>query len=57
MDLDEIICRSICSVENPEIRRKMANQIILVGGVTKTKNFISSLEEAVMDKFSSQYDD
>lgn len=53
MDLDEMICKSICSIDNQEIRRKMANQIILVGGVTKTKKFIDSLEEAVMDRFSS----
>ena len=24
MDLDEIICRSICSVENPETRKRLA---------------------------------
>ena len=57
MDLDEMICRSICSIENLEIRRKMANQIILVGGVTKTKKFVDSLEEAVMDRFTSNFDD
>ena len=53
MDLDEMICRSICSMENPEVRRKMANSIILVGGTTKVKKFIDSLEEAVMDRFST----
>ena len=53
MDLDEMICRSICSNENIDVRKKMANQIILVGGTTKIKNFIDSLEESVMDKFSS----
>ena len=57
IDLDEMICKRICSIENQEIRRKMANQIILVGGVTKTKYFIDALEEAVIDKFSSRYDD
>jgi actin-related protein len=57
MDLDEMICRSICSIDSTDIRKKMANQIILVGGTTKTKKFVDSLEEAVMDRFSTTFDD
>ena len=57
MDLDEMICRSIASIENAEIRKKMANQIVLVGGTTKIKKFVDSLEEAVMDRFTSQFDE
>jgi actin-related protein len=45
MDLDEMICRSICSVENQELRKKLATQIILVGGPCKAKKMIETLEE------------
>eukprot|EP00347_Sterkiella_histriomuscorum_P001948 403370052 len=57
IDLDEMICRSICNVENQELRRKMANQIIVVGGTAKTKKFVDSLEEAVMDRFTRSFDE
>lgn len=56
MDLDEMICKSICTVENPDIRKRLANSIVLIGGVCKTKKFIDSLEEAVMDRFTSSGD-
>lgn len=35
----------------------MANQIIVVGGTTKTRKFIDSLEEAVMDRFTRSFDE
>ena len=35
----------------------MANSIILIGGTPKIKKFTDSLEEAVMDRFTSSYDD
>ena len=50
MDLDEIICRSICSVENTETRKRLAAQIILVGGVAKTDKFVEWLEDNVFLK-------
>jgi len=56
MDLDEMICRSICSNENAETRKKLANSIIVLGGVCKTRKFTDSLEEAVMDRFTSGFD-
>ncbi len=56
MDLDEIICRSICTIENPDTRKKLANSIIVLGGVCKTRKFTDSLEEAVMDRFLQGYD-
>jgi actin-related protein len=56
MDLDEMICRSICSIENTDTRKKLANSILVVGGVTKTKKFTDCLEEAVMDRFTSGFD-
>jgi actin-related protein len=56
MDLDEMICRSICSMETSEIRKRMANSIILIGGGSKIKKLTDSLEEAVMDRFTSGFD-
>ena len=56
MDLDEMICKSICSIENPDVRKKLANSIILVGGVSKIRKLTDSVEEAVMDRFTSGYD-
>lgn len=56
MDLDELICRSIGSIENLETRKKLANSIILIGGTSKTRKLTDSLEEAVMDRFTSGFD-
>lgn len=56
VDLDEMICKSICTIENPDVRKKLANSIVLIGGVSKTRKFTDSLEEAVMDRFTSGYD-
>jgi actin-related protein len=56
MDLDEMICRSICTIDNIDSRKKMANSIILIGGGSKIKKFTDSLEEAVMDRFTSGFD-
>ena len=47
MDLDEIICRSICQVDNSETRKRLASQILLVGGVAKTDKFVEWLEDNV----------
>lgn len=56
MDLDEMIARSICTIENLDVRKRLANSIILIGGVAKTRKFTDSLEEAVMDRFTSGFD-
>lgn len=50
MDLDEMICRSICAIENPELRKSLANNIILAGGPAKSQKFIETLEQSVMTK-------
>ena len=50
MDLDEIICRSICTVDNTETRKRLAAQIILVGGVAKSDKFVEWLEDNVFLK-------
>jgi actin-related protein len=56
MDLDEMICRSICTMDNIDSRKRMANSIILIGGGSKIKKLTDSLEEAVMDRFTSGFD-
>jgi len=50
MDLDEMICRSICAIENPDLRKSLANNIILAGGPSKSQKFIETLEQSVMTK-------
>jgi actin-related protein len=45
LDIDEMICRSICAFENQDTRKKLANSIILVGGVAKTKSIVEVLED------------
>ena len=57
MDLDEMICRSICSIDSQDLRRRLANQIILTGGPCKTKKMIEVLEEAVISKMQARFDD
>ena len=47
MDLDEMICRSICTVDNSETRKRLAAQIVLVGGVPKTDKFVEWMEDNV----------
>jgi actin-related protein len=56
MDLDEMICRSICTNESADTRKKLANSIIVMGGVSKTRKLTDSIEEAVMDRFTSGFD-
>ncbi len=56
MDLDEMICRSICTMDSIDSKKKMANSIILIGGGSKIKKLTDSLEEAVMDRFTSGFD-
>jgi len=45
MDLDEMICRSICGVDSIDTRKKLASQIILVGGGAKTDKLVEWLED------------
>lgn len=58
MNLEEMICRSICAVDNSETRKRLASQIILVGGVVKTDRFFEWLEECVYLKIREpQFDE
>ena len=45
MSLDDMICKSICSFDNSDIRKKLANQIILVGGTSKLKFMVDVIED------------
>ena len=47
MDLDEMICRSICSVDGAELRKRLSGQILLIGGVPKSDKFVEWLEDNV----------
>jgi actin-related protein len=44
MDLDEMVCRSICSFDNLDQRKRFATSIILVGGPFKAKRMIEVFE-------------
>ena len=58
MNLDEMICRSICSVDNSETTKRLASQIILVGEVAKIDKFFEWLEETVFLKIREpKFDD
>ena len=56
MDLDEMICRSIMTIENDELRKRLANQIILVGGPCKSNKMIEMLEQSVISKMHAKFD-
>lgn len=54
LPLDEMIISSILSIHNPELRKKLANSIILTGGGSKLKNLVSYLEERLINKLSER---
>jgi len=59
MDLDELVCRSICAVENPELRKRLASNIVMVGGGSKTEKLVEQLEDNVflrMKDENNKYD-
>jgi len=58
MDLDEIICQSICAVESADMRKRLASQIVLVGGVAKSEKLVDWLEDNIFNKIrSADFDD
>jgi actin-related protein len=58
LDLDEMICQSICAVENADLRKRLASSIILVGGVSKTEKLVDWLEDSVFNKIrQSEFDE
>lgn len=52
-----MICRSICAIESEELRKRLANQIILVGGPCKSPKMIECLEQAVISKMQARFDE
>ena len=50
--IDDLICQSLMKVSNKELRKKLANSIMLVGGTSKLKGFIDFLEDRLINKLS-----
>jgi len=50
MSIAEMICKSLMKVDDPELRQKLANSILLVGGSTKFKDLMDVLEERLVEK-------
>ena len=50
MSISEMICKSLMKVEDPELRRKLGNSILLVGGSTKFMDIMDVLEEKLVEK-------
>ena len=46
--LSEAICQSITAVKNSELRKKLANSIMLVGGLSSIPNAIEFLEAKIV---------
>lgn len=51
--IEEMVCQSIMSVNNPELRKKLANAILLVGGSSKFKGLVDYLEDILIDKLTT----
>ena len=47
-----MICQSIMVITSSEVRKKIANSILLVGGGAKYKNFIDMLEDRLIEKLT-----
>ena len=50
--IDDLICQSLMKVQNKDLRKKLANSIMLVGGTSKLKGFIDFLEDRLINKLS-----
>jgi len=50
--IDDLICQSLMKVTNKDLRKKLANSIMLVGGTSKLKGFIDFLEDRLINKLS-----
>lgn len=53
MGIEEMVCNSIMSIPSSEIRKKIANCILLVGAGGKFRNFIDLLEEKLIEKLTA----
>ena len=52
MNIDDMICQSILSVNNSELRKRLANSILIVGGGGKFKGTIDYLEDKLFEKLT-----
>lgn len=52
LSIEDMICQSIMSVSSPELRKRLANAILLVGGSVKFKGMIDYLEDRLIDKLT-----
>ena len=50
--IDDLICQSLMNISSQELRKKIANAIILVGGSSKIKGLIDYLEDRLINKLS-----
>jgi len=48
-----MVCQSILSLENPELRKRLANAVLVVGGGSKIKGMIDYLEEKLFEKLTT----
>ena len=51
-NLEELICGSLMKVDDPELRKRLANSILLIGGSSKFKDFMDTLEEKLVERLS-----
>jgi hypothetical protein len=51
--VEDMVCQSIMSITSSEVRKKIANCILLVGGGGKFRNFIDMLEEKLIEKLTT----
>ena len=52
LSIDDMICQSIIAVSNPELRKRLANAILIVGGGSKFKGMIDYLEDRLFEKLT-----
>ena len=48
--LDSLICQSLMNIQSQELRKKLTNAIILVGGCAKIKGFVDYLEDRLINQ-------
>ena len=53
LNIDNMICQSILSVNNTELRIRLANSILIVGGGAKFKGIIDYLEDKLFEKLTT----
>ena len=52
ISLEDMISQSVAAINSSEVRKKIANSILLVGGGAKFKNFVDILEDRLIEKLT-----